>query len=81
MTKNEFIDWIADDITFCGSPCENKCCARHPSNMRNKTGLHTFALLADTELCPVYKDKNTKGTMAYERRIAGELRAKEKEST
>ena len=48
-------DWIHDDITWCGSECDNVDCFRHISNRRMKTGLFSMSLLKDTELCPLNK--------------------------
>lgn len=42
---------MSDDITFCGSDCDNKKCFRHPSNIREPRIPHSFAYLKDTEYC------------------------------
>ena len=44
-------DWFDDDITFCMSECDNKECYRHPSNIKDRSIPHSFALLKDTDLC------------------------------
>ena len=43
---------MSDDITFCGSDCNNKKCFRHPSNIQEPRIPHSFAYLRDTEDCP-----------------------------
>ena len=40
---------MSDDITFCASECDNKSCFRHPSNIKDPDGLHSFAYLKGTE--------------------------------
>lgn len=50
---NNLTDFIHDDITWCMSECDNKECFRHPSNMRDKDGIHSFSSLKGTELCPL----------------------------
>lgn len=42
----------SDDITFCGSECDNVKCFRHPSNIIHHDIPHSFSLLKDTKLCP-----------------------------
>ena len=44
---------MTDDITFCGSDCNNKKCFRHPSNIREPRIPHSFAYLKDTDDCPL----------------------------
>lgn len=46
---------LFDDITFCGSDCNNKKCIRHPSNIREPNIPHSFAYLKDTDHCPLKK--------------------------
>ena len=43
----------SDDITWCGSECKVKDCFRNPVNMREKVGLHSYALFKGTEDCPL----------------------------
>lgn len=43
----------SEDITFCGSDCNNKKCFRHPSNIKEPRIPHSFAYLKDTEDCPM----------------------------
>ena len=49
---------MTDDITFCGSDCNNKKCFRHPSNIQEPRIPHSFAYLKDTDDCPYkyYRD-------------------------
>ena len=47
------MDWIHDDITWCSSDCDNRLCFRHPSNMRNKSGVHSYADFKDEGECPL----------------------------
>ena len=55
------LDWFHDDITWCGSECDNTECFRHLSNRRNKEGYFTMSYLKDTELCPLMNnDENNK---------------------
>lgn len=50
------------DICYCASPCDNKECIRN-ATLNPITGIHTFALLKDTEYCPTTLtiDKKKKG--------------------
>ena len=48
---------MSDDITFCGSDCNNKKCFRHPSNIREPRIPHSFAYLKDTDDCPMQKQE------------------------
>ena len=51
----------SDDITWCTEDkCKNKDCFRNPVNMRNKVGLHSFAMFHNTEECPLFKEKKIK---------------------
>lgn len=43
----------SDDITWCGSECKNKQCFRNPANMKDRVGLHSYALFEGTEDCPL----------------------------
>lgn len=47
---------MSDDITFCGSDCDNKKCFRHPSNIREPRIPHSFAYLKYTEDCSFKKE-------------------------
>ena len=49
------IDWMHDDITWCGNECDNTECFRNQVNRRQKTGYFTMAMLKGTDLCPSYK--------------------------
>ena len=42
---------FGDDITWCISDCDNTECFRHQSNMKNKSGLHSYANFKDTNDC------------------------------
>lgn len=48
---------MSDDITFCGSECNNKKCFRHPSNIAEPNIHHSFAYLKDTDMCPMKKQE------------------------
>ena len=50
MTELE--KWMCDDITFCGSECDNTECFRHRANMLTK-GPHSIADFRNTEVCPM----------------------------
>jgi len=45
----------SDDITWCASKCSATNCFRHPTNMKNKAGLHSYAEFKNTEHCPFSK--------------------------
>ena len=42
----------SDDITWCASKCSATNCFRHPTNMKHKAGLHSYAEFKNTEDCP-----------------------------
>lgn len=42
---------MTDDITFCGSDCDNTNCRRHRSNIQEPQYPHSVALLEGTEYC------------------------------
>ena len=44
---------MSDDITFCGSECNNKKCFRHPTNIAEPRIPHSIAELKGTEYCPL----------------------------
>lgn len=47
-------DWIADDITWCAREgCPILTCPRNTCNMRDRTGVHSFAMFRGTRDCPV----------------------------
>lgn len=47
-------DWIADDITWCAyEGCAVKTCPRNTCNMRDRTGVHSFAMFRGTQDCPM----------------------------
>ena len=50
---------MSDDITFCGSECNNKKCFRHPSNIQEPRIPHSVAYLKGTEYCPMKKKETT----------------------
>lgn len=41
----------SDDITWCSSECKVKECFRNPINMKDRVGLHSYALFKGTEDC------------------------------
>lgn len=43
----------SDDITWCGSECNIKSCFRNQVNMRDRVGLHSYALFKNTPDCPL----------------------------
>ena len=45
--------YFSDDITWCASDCICKDCRRHPSNMQEKCGLHSYAEFKGTRDCPL----------------------------
>ena len=47
---SKFTDWMHDDITWCGSECDNKDCFRNPVNRRTD-GLFSMAMFKDTPDC------------------------------
>ena len=47
---------MSDDITFCGSECNNKKCFRHPANIAEPRIPHSFADIKETEYCPMKND-------------------------
>lgn len=51
---------MSDDITFCGSYCNNKKCFRHPSNIKESRISHSFAYLKNTEVCSMKKEVKKK---------------------
>lgn len=44
---------MSDDITFCGSECDNKKCFRHPTNIAEPRIPHSFANYKGTDICPI----------------------------
>ena len=61
---------MSDDITFCGSDCDNKKCFRHPSNIREQKIPHSFAYMKGTEDCPYGAKKTMTPDDAVERVIS-----------
>ena len=57
--KMNLYNWMHDDITWCGSDCDNVSCFRHPSNMMIKDGIHSFSCFKETGECPVSKEQIT----------------------
>ena len=53
--------WISDDKTWCSSDCNNIDCHRHPANMLNKQGLHSYADFKGTGECPLEASKDESG--------------------
>ena len=51
------IEWMRDDITWCGCECDNLECFRNLKN-RKANGLFSMSLLRDTDLCPLNKEKD-----------------------
>ena len=43
-----------DDITWCinGNECDVVSCRRHPANMIDNTGVHSYAEFLGTDECP-----------------------------
>lgn len=50
--------FFQDDITWCSSDCNNTDCYRHPSNMVDKEGLHSFADFKGTDVCPMRRNNH-----------------------
>ena len=46
-------DYFNDDITFCGSPCDNTSCFRHPSNCKHPELPHSVSVFMGTGICPL----------------------------
>lgn len=42
-----------DDITWCTEDCPVTNCYRNQVNMRDRTGLHSFAVFKGTAECPI----------------------------
>lgn len=51
--KINYYDWMHDDITWCASECDNAECFRHPSNIRAKNNIHSFADFKHSNECPL----------------------------
>ena len=47
--------WFQDDITFCGSDCDNLSCFRNKGNIIDKSISHFFADFRSSGECPVEK--------------------------
>ena len=60
---SNFTDWLHDDITWCGSECDNKDCFRNPVHKRT-TGLFSMSLLKGTDLCPLSGGIDNEQTVA-----------------
>ena len=45
----------SDDITWCSSECTYEGCFRNPINMKDRKGLHSYAMLRGTDLCTLAK--------------------------
>ena len=44
-----------DDITWCAeSGCPVRECIRNTVNMKDRTGLHSYAMFRETDECPIY---------------------------
>lgn len=52
VSYSNIAEWIHDDITWC---LEYKCpvtdCMRNQANMRNRVGLHSYAMFKGTSEC------------------------------
>jgi hypothetical protein len=59
----------SDDITWCASKCSATNCFRHPTNIKHKAGLHSYAEFKNTEDCPFSRVEVT----TQERGWAGHL--------
>lgn len=56
MSDNQLLNWFLDDITWCAkSDCPMINCMRNPKNMRDKSGLHSYAIFRDTDECMIYR--------------------------
>lgn len=45
----------SDDITWCGKiDCKDTKCYRNQVHIKDKVGLHSFAMCEGTEMCPSY---------------------------
>lgn len=50
------MSFIHDDITWCGnSECPIVNCMRNTKNMKDHSGLHSYAAFWQTEECPIYR--------------------------
>lgn len=50
------MSWIHDDITWCAdSDCPLIYCIRNPKNMRDHSGVHSYAMFRKTDECPIYQ--------------------------
>ena len=48
--------WIHDDITWCmDESCPVVSCMRNTKNMMDRSGPHSYAMMKDTEDCPIYQ--------------------------
>ena len=54
----QFIEWIHDDITWCGNECHNLDCDRNLANRLTKGGLYSAAMFKGTYLCPLTKKED-----------------------
>ncbi len=50
------MDWIHDDITWCIEKCPVVNCYRNAVNMKDKHGVHSYAMFKGTEFCPSLGD-------------------------
>ena len=48
-----FVNWIHDDITWCGDECSNTKCYRNMANRYTHGGMYSAANFKGTEMCPL----------------------------
>jgi len=49
---SKFIDWMADDITWCNRECSNTDCFRNLKNRKIKGGMISIGDMYKKEKCP-----------------------------
>lgn len=60
MFSKDFIEWIHDDITWCGNECSYEKCERNLVNRLTKGGMYSAAMFKDTDMCPLKEKKEWK---------------------
>lgn len=53
----DFLEWLHDDITWCGNECWNFTCERNLANRLSKTGPFSCSFFRGTDVCPIYRKK------------------------
>lgn len=55
ITSEQFMEFVHDDITWCGNECYYTECERNLANRLTKGGYYSAAWFKDTDMCPLTK--------------------------